>query len=251
MDKFRLSFSNFEYPSIKVSDLNLWQCEDHPIVDAFGNVYYFMGQLEGTEYEYQIRSLRNYDKRTSKLIQVVGGHLSRVENFGQRSQANLEVKVLTDYRVVLPDMGASKFYGVIRGQNNWNIEKDLTRSIFGLTQEELDNFLKVFSTLFQSYSEFNHKPCTTSSNRRNNICDLSRRWIPTGFPYISYAESDYWSAHISLAGFYAFISLLFHDTHRNRSYRLITENGVTKELMDLIIEANSIYSPSEIYAGRG
>jgi hypothetical protein len=247
MGKSMMDFASFNYTSVKASDVNLGECSDHPIVDAYGNVYFFLGQLEKSESEYKVRTVRNCDIGTSNLIRVLGGHLFCIENFGHRNSISLEVKVLADYRVILPDRGASKLYGVVKNQKNLGIENDLTRSIFGLTQEELDNFLLNFSTLFQSFSKFNHKPCTTSSNRCNNVCDLSRRWIPVGFPYISYNDNNYYYSHLSLAGFYAFVSLLCLDINRNRSYKTLIENGISKELLDLILEANSIWQPSEIF----
>ena len=247
MSRSRIDFADFNYTSIKASDLNLWDCRDHPVIDASGNVYYFLGQLKESECEYKVGTLRNCDIGSSKLIRVLSGHLLRLENFTLRNNTN-EVKVLVDYQVILPDRGASKLYGVIKDQENWNIDRDLTRSIFGLTQEELDHFLFIFSTLLQAFSEVSHKPCTTSSNRCDNVCDLSRRWIPVGFPYVSYDDSNYYGAHISLAGFYAFVSLLCLDRRGNRSRQLLSENGVSKELLDLILEANYVYSPSEIFS---
>jgi hypothetical protein len=241
----RIDFASFNYTSIKASDINLWDCRDHPVIDALGNVYYFLGQLKESENEYKVEILRNCDIGSSKLIRVLNGHLLRLENTTFWNNTNIEVKILVDYRVILPDRGASKLYGVVNG--NWDIDRDLTRSIFGLTQEELNNFLIIFSTMFQAFSESTHKPCTTSSNRCDNVCDLSRRWIPVGFPYISYVESNYYGGHISLAGFYAFVSLLCLDLHGNRSRKILSEVGM-EEVLELILEANYSYSPSEIFS---
>ena len=242
----RIDFASFNYTSIKASDVNLWDCRDHPVIDAFGNVYYFLGQLKESENEYKVEILRNCDIGSSKLIRVLNGRLLRLENTTFWNNTNIEVKVLVDYRVILPDRGASKLYGVIK--DNLNIDRDLTRSIFGLTQEELNNFLVIFSTRFQAFSEFTHKPCTTSSRQNDNVCDLSRRWIPVGFPYIAFVESIYWGAHISLAGFYAFVSLLCLDLHGNRSRQILSTDGINNALLDLILEANDHYSSSEIFS---
>jgi hypothetical protein len=241
----KIDFASFNYNSIKASDVNLWDCRDHPIIDALGNVYYFLGQLKESENEYKVEILRNCDIGSSKLIRVLNGHLVRLDKTKFLNNTNIEVKVLVDYRVILPDGGASHSYGVIK--DNLNIDRDLTRSIFGLTQEELDNFLFIFSTRFQAFLEFFHKPCTTSSRQNDNVCELSRRWIPVGFPYIVFVESLYWGAHISLAGFYAFVSLLCLNIHGNRSRKILSEVGM-EEVLELILGANYSYSPSEIYS---
>ncbi len=241
----RIDFASFNYTSIKPSDVNLSDCRDHPFIDALGNVYYFLGQLKESENEYKVEILRNCDIGSSKLIRVLNGHLLCLENTTLWNNPNIEVKVLVDYRVILPDRGASKLYGVIK--DNLNIDRDLTRSIFGLTQEELDNFLFIFSTRFQGYSESFHKPCTTSSRQMDNVCDLSRRWIPVAFPYIAFVESIHWGAHISLAGFYAFVSLLCLNIHGNRSRKILSEVGM-EEVLELILEANYSYSLSEIFS---
>ena len=76
----RIDFASFNYTSIKASDVNLWDCRDHPVIDALGNVYYFLGQLKELENEYKVEILRNYDNGSSKLIRVLNGHLLRLEN---------------------------------------------------------------------------------------------------------------------------------------------------------------------------
>lgn len=264
MDRLKIDFSSFNYTSVKASDVNLQDCGDHPVLDTFGNVYYFFGQLAEIEHGYKAKSLRNCDIGSSKLIQVLGGHLFQVgtselirvlggnvfhvRDFAPQKDTNLEVKVLEDYRVVLPDRGASKFYGVVTNPQERDVHKDLTRSIFGLTQDELNNFLYVFSSLFQSFSAITHKPCTTSSNLLDNVCELSGRWIPLSFPYVSYDDINHSYAHISLAGFYALVSLLCLDRDRNRSCRKLTENGISEELLDEILEANFVISSSEIFS---
>jgi len=154
----RIDFASFNYTSIKASDVNLWDCRNHPVIDALGNVYYFLGQLKESENEYKVEILRNCDIGSSKLIRVLNGRLLCLENTTFWNNTNLEVKVLVDYKVILPDRGASKLYGVMN--SNWDIDRDLTRSIFGLTQEELNNFLVIFSTMFSSifgiYSQAMH-----------------------------------------------------------------------------------------------
>ena len=241
-----IDFNAYPYASIKVSDINFANIRDNPILDSFGNVYFFLGRAPEAEGELRVGTIRrNIGK--SKLFRVEQGHIY-YSDFETDYHKDKVVKILCDYYVQLPDRGASKFYGVNNLQGERKIDQDLTRNIFGLTQEEFDQFLRVMSLILNIYSEYSHKPCTTSSNTRDNICDLTNRWIPVGFPYVSFGDNNTFGSHVSLAGAYAFISLLCLSGYRNKMYHALIEHDIDESLLHLIEDANFCFCPPEIYS---
>ena len=228
-----LSYEDFEY---------------HPVIDRKGQVYFFPGFLFENDDEKIIRplSVRLSEKMGKKtLLRVVAGRLVKSKGIWTRQDQDAEIKVLRNHIVVLPDRGASRRYGVIK-RDTWEQNDTLTQNIFGLTQDQLDDFLEKFALTLHNFNQWNRRPRTTASNRKNNNCDLTGRWIPEGFPYIAFTESNYYGGHVSLPGFYHFITLLCIGHNQNRSYQALIKRGIDKDLLDMIFELSLYYGEEEV-----
>ncbi len=120
-------------------------------------------------------------------------------------------KILPDRRLRLPS-GANATYGVFH-QESWKLDEGLTRQLFGATQAELDEFLTAFVGAVRVpvvQDAFEKTCCTTFSKTRDNSCDLTNQFIPKGFPYIRFGDTNVFGGHISLYGLYQQLALLCH-----------------------------------------
>jgi len=101
-------------------------------------MYILLGPAKESENEYKVGILRNSNIGSSKLITSIEWAFTLPRKYTFWNNKNIEVKVLVDYQVTSPGQRSFK---IVRGMNgNWDIDRDLTRSVFGLTQEELNNF---------------------------------------------------------------------------------------------------------------
>jgi hypothetical protein len=181
----------------------------------------------------------NLKKGDWRLIRLSHGAL--IHTFGPLDSKGDDLyKIIPDHVVRYPS-GLNNNYGVFNRKDSSENEF-LTRELFCITQAELEAFLKTFAKLFQAFDERIRYPRTTHSNRNSNTCDISQLWIPVNFPYVAAAESQYFWGHISLFGFFRFISWLCFRREQNRSYSHLISNGVPNELLDRIIQ-----TPFEIF----
>lgn len=236
----RLSFDAFSGDPIDVVDLDFGECSYRPIIDDRGEIYFFLGVLQ-EEHQgelsdlYTLRSLHfgAEGKSRPKLVRISYGQLLRSFDIWGGADQTRQIKVLHNYIVRLPDGGANRIFGVVdRDSNQEHIE--LTHSIFGLSQRECDTFLHHFGRCLGNVDTYRGFPRTTASNTRDNWCDLSHRWIPERFPYITFAESDYFGSHVSLGGFYQLASFLCGSGRSSKIGGMLVDSGVEQQLLDRI-----------------
>jgi len=249
MDTQLLSFDTFAAEPVSAAEIDLAECTHCPIVDDRGEVYFFYGCLgDDTPYEARrVFSLRSPRSRSPDrdLIRLHRGKLARSYglSFGSDDRS---FKILDDFLVVLPDGGVYRDYGVVERESRKE-HTELTRELFGLCEGELNWFARVFAECFQNVDPFDRRPRTTASNTRDNTCDLTRRWIPARFPYITFAEGDYYGSHISLGGFFELVTFLCSPKRNNKSYDTLLVAGIDDDTMKWICGIPFSHAGSEIY----
>ena len=144
---------------------------------------------------------------------------------GDRLYKRLDVGIRFPY----PDT----YYAVLVDQKE---DIELTRTIFGLTCDELETVLEAYSKIVGSYSEYITYPKLTRSMKSMNYCDMTEVWIPEKFPYIAFSESGYEFSHISLWGFYRHVQLFTGNQLRSAISRIFLRTGVSEEVLNKLFE---------------
>ena len=120
-------------------------------------------------------------------------------------------------------------------KNNKDLDNELTRKVFGLTYEELNELIIHFNNVFEirkTYNYYNKYPSITRYIKNDNYCDISNLWIPPEYPYIAFKESDYLYSHISLYGFYQNIQFITNYNLDSITSKKMLENGLNKEILE-------------------
>jgi hypothetical protein len=127
------------------------------------------------------------------------------------------------------------------------LDKEMTRTLFGSTFDELSDFIVQF------YAAVRHTPrpdwhCSpariTFSKSRGNSCDLTGLHIPQKFPFIAFSDTKYFGGHISLEGFYRQLAFLCHYRRRHDGtiegeafFKRLVECGADSEQIIRLCEA--------------
>jgi hypothetical protein len=143
-------------------------------------------------------------------------------------------------------------YGVFNATTE-ELEPDLTRQLFGATQEELERLLLSFfcASHFPIKEEEQRIFCRTTCSRTANACDLGRFLIPPGFPYITFGDG-----HISLQGFYRHLAFLCEHRSMNLNrpassfFKVLVEHGGEIEVIKRLKEAAFTYGGCPLYYGE-
>lgn len=110
-------------------------------------------------------------------------------------------------------------------------EEDLTRTLFGLTYEELTSLLEAYAKVMGTYTEYVTYPKLTRSIHSEIFCDMIGVWIPERFPYIAFNVRHYTFSHVSLWGFYRHVKLLTGCKMRTRFSRLLLKAGAAEDVL--------------------
>lgn len=145
----------------------------------------------------------------------------------------------------LPDSATTR-YGICE-KGTQNEISALSRMAFGLTYDELDSILKAYGMVFNLGNVFQQIPRITRSNQKNNACDLSDSWIPRGFPYVAFAESQYAFSHVSLNAFYQYFKLLLINGKKSIVWDALAESGANKTTLEQILEYSYMPYPAVRY----
>lgn len=154
-------------------------------------------------------------------------------------------KILDDRVLFLPS-GANNYFGVIDKESREEDEA-LTRRIFGVTLEELEDFLPILNGVLEgrmddSYWARKHSRCTFSKTR-DNECDLSNAWIPPNFPFIAFGDTSYFRGHLSFHGLFRFLAFTCHRHSYGNERRpfgfmkSLADAGASMDVMDGMISA--------------
>jgi hypothetical protein len=187
-------------------------------IDPHGRPTTFIGYLDMNQRDdaflYAV-CVGGYSPQRRKSYQFVELHGGALTCAGFLTD-NHPYKILKGYRLHLP-RGADNSFGVINADGE--LDEPLTRTLFGATYDELDDFIDCFHTATRYTCEklWNWKPARiTFSKSRDNNCDLSGVHIPANFPFITLSpDTQYFGGHISLYGLYRQIALLCHYSKRS------------------------------------
>jgi hypothetical protein len=131
----------------------------------------------------------------------------------------------------------NKRYGVYRrvGLDESEYDAELTRKIFGLEIEPLEQIAGIYHRTFRyDYLADGYFHRVTCSDQEN-ACDITGNYIPAGFPFIAFGDTQYWLGHISLGGFLDSLRFLTDNfDKRAKSTQLLIANGLTDELLSLL-----------------
>jgi hypothetical protein len=236
-------FAEFDCEAIDPAEVDLSECHNTVIVSVHGHVQFIWGRYEVNRAPFYrdvyplLRHPSSPEERGS-LVELVRGKICRSRGVLAPVNRPTKVKVLHDYVVRLPDGGAMRGFSVER-RETCEMHVALTRAVFGLCMEEYDHLIYHFNSCFRHESREGR---LTAANSRDNLCTLTRRWIPARFPYIALAESGYYGGHVSLAGFLELFTFLCPHRTRDRSYQMLVESGVSPDLLELAI--------GNLFAGR-
>ncbi len=119
-----------------------------------------------------------------------------------------------------------------------NIEKELSRKVFGLSYNELSELIYHYNEIFQIVPKTYHNkyPSITRSVNNDNYCDITQMWIPANFPYIAFAESGYYYSHISLYGFYEHVKFITQNYIDSTISKKLINSGLNPEVLESLFE---------------
>jgi hypothetical protein len=151
-------------------------------------------------------------KHMKGLFRIKNGCIMLTGFIDHEFYNNSRYKQLVNYIMRLPTVNNS-YFGIekrIETEGSWYFEenKELSRACFGLSYSELEFLVKVYAEKLGTYNSYAQYPRITRSLKNDNYCDITGSWIPAGFPYISFNDSGYAFAHVSLFGFYRHVGAM-------------------------------------------
>lgn len=237
---------------INSKEVSFQDASDSIFVSETNQVYYYLGYQNKRKDDADFFHLSKYAKANRDeevFIRLEKGALLFDCFFESYRPEGYKIKKIDKYRVILPDGGTSTYFGVYANEYKklsenvseqiWVQNKELERALFGVTYDQLNELLKLFSSVFFSYHEYSNLPRVTRSNKRSNRCDLTGNWIPQNFPYIAFESSEYEFSHVSLNGFYKYLSFLCKDFDHSSLYSLLLKQGADKYALNLLIKSSS------------
>ncbi|WP_088832095.1 hypothetical protein [Paenibacillus tyrfis] len=177
------------------------------------------------------------DRLMRGLFRVKNGCILVSRFVDHEDHNDVSYKQLSNYIMRLPRVNSS-FFGIekrVEDERSWYFEEDenLSRACFGLSYSELDHFVKLYAEKLGTYNEYVQYPRITRSLKKDNFCNLTGLWIPAGFPYVNMNASGYDFEHVSLFGFYRYVSAFVTMGNRTIS-RLLGNDVLTAEIIDRI-----------------
>lgn len=138
---------------------------------------------------------------------------------------------LPEMNVDLPQ-GTSRDFGVYG--NDGVLDEEAARQIFGLLFEELKSLVECYEEAAGHQGQ--RKGRVTSSNRLDNICNLTGAYIPMNFPYVAFSKSGYMWSHVSIFGFYCHLAFLMKSGTSSPFYKRLYSVGVNEEILKRVSE---------------
>jgi hypothetical protein len=155
-----------------------------------------------------------------------------------------EFQVLEDVTLHLP-CNTSSYFGAVSISTGDELA-GLTQKLFGATIDELSEFLRAYSrAIGETQSPYVNYPRTTFSKQNDNRCDLVGCLIPRELPYVAFGGSEYLWGHVSLFGFYRYLSFACrgasYSGNPSALYGQLLANGAKKEVLDRLIKVSHSY----------
>lgn len=183
----------------------------------------------------ELRTWNYYDeptKKTKKYKEQIKAYL-RIKygriylDYGYKSIFKTEEKFKKlNYEIQLPSSNFETFYSVNENGVYGNQNDDIVREAFGLTMNELDELISLWSQIVGMDCYYEKFPKLTKSIKCNNYCDITGLWIPKSFPYIKLDDNLY--THVSLYGFYKYIASSVFGYPPSRLANIFKDNLSTK-----------------------
>jgi len=210
-------------------------------IDEYDRVYCYLGVLD--KHRVLLHSSPYYlkNKKSSEIKESTRGFF-RIENgaivvdrefMDEKNSLHKDAKCkLIPAHIHFPQPQDMSF-GIYSNKYS-ELEDELTRKIFELTYNELNELLYHFNNIFEisNTNIYNKYPSITRSIKSDNYCEINDLWIPAEYPYIAFEESNYFYSHISLYSFYKNIKFITkYNIESIVSKKMIT-NGLKKEILE-------------------
>lgn len=215
-------------------------------IDENDKIYCYMGVLDNHRVHFRSSPYYLKDKKPNEVTNLIRGYF-RIENgaviidkeFMDKKHPfdeNAKCKLLKA-GVIFPRPNDMSFR--IRSSYD-NLEDELTRKVFILTYNELNELLYHFNQVFaiSNINIYNKYPSITRSMKNDNYCDLNDLWIPAEYPYIAFDESSYYYSHVSIYSFYEIIKFLTKYSLKSRLAKTMIENGLNIEILERLFKHN-------------
>lgn len=139
---------------------------------------------------------------------------------------------------------ADTYYAVF---HNGKEDYDLTRAVFGLSYDELCDFLEVYAKVLGRLTDYTQSPRITRSMKSINFCEITDGLIPRRFPYISFDNGGREFSCVSLWGFYRHIQLLTQFKINSAIGQIFLKAGLDEGILKRIFEiGNNIFYQEKV-----
>ncbi|MDR1169106.1 MAG: hypothetical protein LBK53_09515 [Heliobacteriaceae bacterium] len=188
--------------------------EVHCYTGIFSTDEDFPPHFQRTPYYWTNIKTKKYEDYILGFYRIKQGCIILDEFLDQDKYKNTKFKKL-DHLLWLPQ-GSKRYFGISKDYESEDTQ-EVTREVFGLTQLELNEVTEAYARMFGLYKQDimadfmgtrnkNIYPYDTTSNTKDNYCDITEMWIPPQFPYIKFSNKEY--SHVSLYGFYRHLASL-------------------------------------------
>lgn len=234
-------FERYNVEPIKGADITIGNSFPEVFVSESDEIFCYAGIcLSDKEHRrkasfmhpYYMTKKHSTDKEISKEIKsfyrIINGFIAPDNYVDDGIYGNyLYKRIECNVKFPMPD----NYYAVLV---NHEEDADLTRGVFGLTHNEITAILYAYAKTMGTNQEYVTYPRLTKSVRSVNYCDLTDTWIPEGFPYVAFCNSDYDFSHVSLWGFYRHIQLLTNYRIDSAFSRVLLKSGADEKILERI-----------------
>lgn len=218
-------------------------------IDEYDNIYCYNGVVDKNRFLFNSSPYYLKNQKPNDIKDSIRGYF-RIENgtilydkefINEKNSFNkqLKCKIIPAHpRFPAPnDMS----FGIFSQKYN-HLEEEISRHIFGLSYNELKELLYHYNEVFQiaPISIYSRYPSITRSIKNNNYCDINDLWIPAGFPYIAFCESDYYYSHVSFSGFYQNVQFITSNDINSQLSKLLISNGLNPEILKKLFKIDNM-----------
>ena len=242
---------------ILCKNLKLPKCFPEIYIDEYDNVFCYIGVVDKDRISLNSSPYYLQEKKSSEAKKYIRGYF-KIQNgeividnkfIDEKNSFNDDAKCkIISANVHFPTPNDMSF--AIYCNKYPELDDEITRKVFGLTYKETKELLIHFNDIFQiskTNSFYNKYPSITRSISSDNFCDISDLWIPKGYPYISFNESDYIYSHVSLYSFYNTIKFITNYSLESPISKKLLELGLNKNILENLFKFdNDIFSNIKI-----
>ncbi len=246
MDKI---YNKIEEPEILMKEVIIPENFPAIYIDENDNLYCYHSVIDKDRFVFGSQPYWLKGKRPSEIKDKIKGYFviqngaifmsNRFIDEEDPFNSNRKCKLIEAY-ISFPDASDMSFH-VCCASKYADIEAELTCKIFGLDYNELNELLEIYNKTFKCVPNtiFNRYPSITRSTTADNFCEISETWIPAKFPYIAFAESNYYFSHISIYGFYEYIKFITMGNINSYVSQTLVKNGLKKEILEKVLDSKN------------